>query len=188
MPGKLGSYEIEEYEVTLPSGETVTRKRVKYIDFQNKEISTVQYTDQTIIDSGYVDNSDPTIAVNQMSFTYDASEDWNGCEGVTNRFIKRAGGNYTNITPYVAWVDCALVGIAISSREPQEWSAVIYINGDEEIARLDSEGNRFACGKSEHKIAAGTPISIYVDGENIQNPGVQLIFTAILPPKISDKN
>lgn len=180
MPN-IGSYQIAEYQVTLPNGNVVTRKKIIYIGPEGEEISREQYDDKPIpID--YVDPTNPVQAVNQITFTFDASEDWNGCEGVTDRFIKRAGGNYTNITPFVAWSDCVLIGISLSSREDKEWEAIIYVN-DEELASLKSEGNKVACGRYEYKISEGSQISIFVKGEEVQNPGVQLVLTSILLPK-----
>ena len=176
----IGSYQIKEYQITLPNGDVVTRKKIIYLDNSGIEITREQYDDKPIpVD--YVDHKNPAEIVNQMTFTFDVSEDWNGCEGVTDRFIKRAGGNYTNITPFISWNDCVLVGISLSSREEKEWEAIIYVN-DEIIASLKSEGNKIACGRSEYKISGGSEISIFVKGENVQNPGVQLIFTSILSP------
>ena len=175
-----GSYQIKEYQITLPNGDAVTRKKIIYLDNSGTEISREQYNDKPIpVD--YVDHKNPSEIVNQMTFTFDASEDWSGCEGVTDRFIKRAGGNYTNITPFVAWTDCVLIGISLSSREEKEWDSIIFVNG-EEIATLKSEGNKVACGRYEYKISGGSEISIFVNGENVQNPGVQLVLTAILKP------
>jgi hypothetical protein len=181
----IGSYQIEQYEVVLPSGQTVIRKRIVYLDKNGEVITKEQYTEKPI-DNNFIDNTDPTYAVNQITFTFDCSEDWNGCEAVTDRFIKRAGGNYTNITPFVAWIDCVLIGVSLSSREAQEWDAVIYVNGDEAV-RLSSNGNRVASERYEHKISRNSEITVFVEGQDIQNPGIQLILTAVLPAKTSDK-
>lgn len=180
-----GSYKISEYQVTLPNGNNITRRKIIYLDNRGVEISREQYEEKPIpID--YVDVKNPAEIVNQITFTFDASEDWNGFEGVSDRFIKRAGGNYTNITPFIAWTDCVLIGISISSREEKEWESIIFVNG-EEAANLNSDGKKIACGRYEFKILEGSEISIYVKGENIQNPGVQLVLTTILKPISENK-
>jgi len=178
------SYQIESYQVTLPGGEVKDRKRIIYYR-GDEEISREVYSNQPISDN-FKDPTDPTEVVNRITFTFDCSEDWNGCDAVSDRFIKRAGGNYTNITPFVAWIDCALIGVSLSSREPQEWEAIIYVD-DEEAVSLKSEGNRVRSNRYEYKISKDQRISVFVKGTDIQNPGVQLILTAVLPVKNSDK-
>lgn len=183
---KIGKFRIEKYEVTLPDGEKATRRQIIYLNKFDQEITREQYEDKPI-DSNYMDPTDPVYAVSQLTFSMDASEDWSGCEGVTNRFIKRAGGNYTNVTPFIAWQDCVLVGVAISSSNQVEWDAVIFVEGKEAI-RLSNGGQPFAIGRFSYKITEKSRISIYVEGEDVQNPGVQLIFSAILPQMNSDED
>jgi hypothetical protein len=185
MSNRLGTYSIEEYQVTLPDGQVITKRQIVYYDKQGGEVSREQYTEQKISED-YMDTTDPTEVVNQMTYTFDASEDWQSCEGVTNRFIKRAGGNYTNITPFVLMKDSALIGMALTSREAQEWTAIVYCDG-EELCTLPSDGQRAAFSDLQFKIPKGSLVSIYASGENILNPGVQLFFSAILPPKTSDR-
>jgi hypothetical protein len=153
-------YEIITYSVSI-GGQNVEKQAIVYYDKVGKEITREKYDDNKKVSEEFKDKT----IVDKLSFSLTASEAQNGCEAVTDRFIKRAGGNYTNITPFVAWTDCVLIGISLSSREKQDWEAVIYID-DKEAISLNSEGNRVKSSQYDYKISKDQTISIFVKGES----------------------
>ena len=178
MASQKGDYRIEEYEVII-HGEKVKKKRILYLSKSGDEISRETYSENiTSIPDTFIDKTDP-VNINTIAYTINASEDWGGCEGVTDRFLKRGGGSYTNITPFVMWSDCLLIGLTLSSREEKEWTASIFVNG-EEVDRLSSDGLRFQTGNFNIYLRKCDQLSFFVNGENVMNPGVEAYFTSVL--------
>ena len=187
---KFGSYILSTYEVEV-EGVMVTRGSVIYCDHLGNEISRERY-DPSVDGSGPTEPDvlkpgqgiDPMFGDIQSSdyltFTFNASEDFSGCdEGVSNRFIKRGGGNYTNITPFIIWNNSRIIGMTLSSREDSKWIAEVYCNGIM-IASLDSEGKRVAVGDCKVEVKKGDCLSLYVNGEGVQNPGIEVILSSYI--------
>ena len=169
------TYQIVSYTVIV-NGVQVVKKAIIYYDKSGKEITREQYKeDATIIDDGF---KNPT-SVDKLSFCLNTSEDSGYCEEVSNRFIKRGGGSYTNITPFVLLYDSVLVGITLSSREASQWTAVIFKN-DEEVESLFSGDNRTATKDTAVKFSKGDRVSMFVRGRGVINPGIETFFTSIL--------
>ncbi len=168
------NYQIITYTVTI-GNQVITKKAIVYYDKSGKEVTREKYDETTtIIDEGY---KDPTF-VDTISFSVNASEDAGYCEEVSNRFLKRGGGSYTNITPFVLLQDSVLIGATLSAREDTEWSGVIFRN-EEEIASLDSNGAKTATQNFSIKCSKGDQISLFVRGENVPNPGIEAFFTSV---------
>jgi hypothetical protein len=189
---KFGRYELSTYEVEV-EGVMVTRGSVIYYNDFGKEISRERYDSPIVTDGPEpTDPVDPkpgqgvnpmfgeTSMSDYLTYTINASEDFSGCdEAVTNRYIKRGGGNYTNITPFIIWTDSVLMGMALSSREAKGWIAEVRCN-EKVIASLDSKGLRSNCGDYKVAVKRGDSISFFVNGENVQNPGIEAIFSALV--------
>lgn len=174
----MASYVIQEYEVTIGDN-SFTKKMIIYYDKSGKELTREKYDEAvTVIQDTFIDKTDP-VNISTIAYTINASEDWAGCEGVTNRFIKRGGGSYTNVTPFIMWADCLLVGLTLSSREEKEWVAVLVVNG-EEIDTLPSKGKRAQTGNYKIYLKKGDQVSFYVRGENVMNPGIEAYFTSVI--------
>lgn len=94
----------------------------------------------------------------------------------TNRYLDKFDGVATNQSPYVAWFNCKLRAISLSTNSASTWTAEVRVNGVA-ASTLSSGGNQYAQTSGLNiSINAGDRVSFYVNGTGVNRPSIDALF------------
>lgn len=95
----------------------------------------------------------------------------------TNSYLKGAGGEFTNLTPYILPFDCTLMSISAASQTSSTWTAEVHKDNTLVTnAYLTITGTTYNHGDLSIDFSAGDNIMIYCNGTSVSSPLISLVF------------
>lgn len=95
-------------------------------------------------------------------------------KNVTNTYLSQFGNANTNQSPYIAYNDCTITNMSVSTKGNATWIAEVRVNSvvaaSMSVISIDSERGTFNVN-----VSAGDKVSFYCNGSSINKPNITIL-------------